>query len=144
MIKVIAASPSHADLIRPKVVFLENPNVRAQSRQAIRTCPCVTLVNEDGGILAIIGMTELWPGVGEMWALTSDLCTLQPISFHKKVQAMLEIYVAENKLKRVQMTVRKSYKQGIDWAIKLGFNPEGVLASYGPEGDDYVMMAKVV
>jgi hypothetical protein len=46
-------------------------------------------------------------------------------------------------VRRFQMSVRADFGPGIRWAKLLGFEPEGVLSKYGPDGADHILYAKV-
>lgn len=48
------------------------------------------------------------------------------------------------KLHRLQAYIRSTEPAYIRWAESFGFVKEGVLRKYGPEGVDYLMMAKVI
>lgn len=142
MIKVELARPEHVYEISPKIIFTENPLWKHMVRSALEVHDAITFTIH-GEVLAIVGFQELYPRVGEFWAITSEACSLYPIAFHRKVFSLLELFAAQNKLKRVQMTVRADYPEGIRWAQALGFRYEGLMEAYGPEGADYVMMGRV-
>jgi hypothetical protein len=140
MIRVVRAETNHVWMIKPKAIFYEG--ARDDVHRAIKHNEAISIF-AGNQIMAIIGFTPIYKETGEMWALTSDLCSKYPLAFHRKVKELLEYYTKLNKLRRVQMVVRRGYSQGFDWAVSLGFEPEGILRKYGPEGDDYVMMGRV-
>jgi RimJ/RimL family protein N-acetyltransferase len=46
-------------------------------------------------------------------------------------------------LRRIQFTVRVDYNIGLRWAWALGFQQEGILRGYGPDGTDYAIFGRV-
>ncbi len=143
MIRAIPAETSHADLIKPKKLHGDVVAQREDIRAAIHNCPAITFVSPDEQIIAIVGFHEIYEGSGEIWALISDEVSKHPIAFGRKAKILLERFAKQHKMRRLQMVVRRGFKDAFDFAIFLGFQPEGTLRKYGPEGDDYYMMGKV-
>lgn len=144
MIKVYGAAVADALEIKPKEFFRKDTELLEKLAEAIDSHPAITLVDqEDENILAIIGFTRIHQFSGEFWAVTSDECDKYPVSFTRKIIKLLRDYVLQHKLRRVQMIVQSDYQQGIIWANRLGFEFEGTLRSFGPNGENCNMMAKV-
>jgi hypothetical protein len=142
MIEVVPALTHHADLINPKKLYGAVASEREATRQAIKNLPAVSIL-ANGEILAIVGYQELYTGSGEIWALIAEEAKKYPVAFGRKAKETLETFARTHKLRRLQIVVRRGYEEAFDFAIFLGFEPEGILRKYGPEGDDYVMMGKV-
>ena len=98
---------------------------------------------KDGSPIAIFGGKIVTRGVIQYWGLVSDRVRECPIAFHKSVRLFLDFHKDKYALRRMQMTVRGDYKEGFAWAESLGFSFEGMMRSYGPEGDDYAMFGRV-
>ena len=49
----------------------------------------------------------------------------------------------EYDVRRLQITVRSSNKTAYKYAEKMYFKTEGLMERYGPEGDDYYLMARI-
>lgn len=92
--------------------------------------------------IAILGGIPILPGVMQLWGLVSDSVKKCPITFHKVVKRMSEEYLKGN-YQRLQMTVRSDHPEGSKWARALGFQCEGIMRKYGPDGSDYLMFSKV-
>lgn len=91
----------------------------------------------DAGVYAIIGRTDLWPGVVELWALPTTLIHVHPIAFHRAVQRQLALLEQDASIKRIQLCVRVGFEAAEAWAELLGFKIETLMKNYGPETDDY-------
>jgi len=94
----------------------------------------------DGRTMAIAGWTRLWDGVVHAYASLSCDCGHSMIPLTRRIRKAMDD--AEG-VRRFQMSVRADFGPGIRWAKLLGFEPEGVLSKYGPDGADHILYAKV-
>lgn len=143
MIKLVRANVRHLATIQPKGIFSDHTAIMETAEKAISNSLAATALGPGGEILAVVGFMPIHDHAGEFWAITSDKCSDYAFTFHRTMKKHLEKFIKDHRLKRVQMIVRSGYTQGFDWAVSLGFNPEGTLRCYGPEGDDYIMMGRV-
>jgi hypothetical protein len=97
----------------------------------------------DDRIIAAAGVVRLLPGSGEAWALVTPLIHRYPIAFFRAVRESLESIILELKLHRVQSTVKVNDKRSVKFLIKLGFEIEGLLRKYSPDGLDHFIMGRV-
>lgn len=142
MIKTIPAHPTHLQILDAKEIY-EDPELIENCTAAIEAQRALTFVGRQGEILAIVGFTPIYNQTGEVWAITSKTVMKYPLAFGRKSKEVLENFIDKNKLKRVQIVVKQGYEEGFQYALFLGFQPEGILKSFGPLGDNYVMMGKV-
>jgi hypothetical protein len=98
----------------------------------------------DGVPAAAAGFVILWRGVAEGWALTSALVDKHPVSFQRLVKRLLAETIQLYKLWRVQAVIELEHKQSLKWAAKLGFAREGSMLMMGPNGEDFVRLAKLI
>jgi Acetyltransferases, including N-acetylases of ribosomal proteins len=96
-----------------------------------------------GDILACAGVTLLWRGVGAAWCITSPLVARHPLSFHRAVRRMLDLLEASLGLHRVQVEVQGDHFVSQRWVERLGFEFEGFMPGYGPDGSRYVRFGRV-
>lgn len=94
-------------------------------------------------VIAIVGHSELWRGVAEVWSVTSDDIIPVRFSFQKLILGMLDTFQEGRNYTRVQFTVREGYAPAQRWAESLGFELEGTLVKYGPDGADHYMYARI-
>jgi hypothetical protein len=99
-------------------------------------------VNDE--FVACAGITLMWSGVGEAWAVVTPKIKKYPVFFHKEVTRKLNTLIKKHKLHRVQATVFAEFQKGKRWAERLGFKAEGIMHKYDPEGLDHIRYAKVI
>jgi len=102
-----------------------------------------TLV-ENGHIICCAGIVNMWPGVGEAWFIASGKihANVRPFIRFAKTDVMQKV-VEENDLWRVQAVCKSDWPAAQKFAAFMGFEPEGVMRKYGPEGMDYIRVAWV-
>ncbi len=144
MDKVIPFKPGHLDLMEIREVFAHDKTLieRCETQYNAHGSFSYTLV-KNWKPIAIIGMDLKWPGVGEVWAVTSDDVVNFPKFFHQHSDRMMNAYAKELKLWRLQATVRDGFEYGMNWMKGLKFEREALLKKFGPEGSDYVLFARM-
>jgi len=93
--------------------------------------------------VSICGAIDMWPGVAEIWFLTTHHIDNCKTYFYREVKKLMELTQIEYGLHRMQCTVETSFTQCQKWLIGLGFNIEGVQIMYGPDKKDHYRMAKI-
>jgi len=89
---------------------------------------------DDDGVAGCGGIVELWPGVGQAWAILSGRALSHPLTLTRTAQRELDRIARRCKLSRVQATVADGHGAGARWLAFLGFEVEGLLVNYGPGG----------
>lgn len=102
----------------------------------------VTVVSKEKP-LAVFGAFNFSPGVMHVWGIVSETVRSYPLAFHKTCEKLLTFYEVHDKPRRIQIEVRKDYTGGQRWAESLGFQQEGLMRKYGPDGSDYYLYARV-
>ncbi len=103
----------------------------------------VWTIYEEDKIYAVFGITFMWEGVAEGWAiLTYDIYKFK-VMLHKRVKNAISYYINAMKIRRLQATVKYDYVAGIRWIESFGFKREGLMQGFGPEGSDYYLYARV-
>lgn len=100
-----------------------------------------TLVTDEG-IIAVVGGTLLWPGVMELWSVTSNKISRHPISYTRTVRTLIQSFQKSLSIRRFQSVIRFGHPELIRWIEALGFEREALMKRYGPEGADYYMYAR--
>lgn len=91
------------------------------------------------GIVGIAGLSPQWEGRATAWALISTLAGKHFFQIHKQVLKFL----VECPFRRVEATVDVGFEPGHRWVKMLGFEPEGYLRAYRPDGGDQILYARV-
>ena len=61
----------------------------------------------------------------------------------KEIKNRTDLLCEKNKIKRLQTSVKASFTTGVRFASWLGLKNEGLMKNYGPDGSDYLRMAKI-
>lgn len=100
-------------------------------------------IREEDRCIGAYGLIELWPGVARVWALfSSELLDSIPTVLALHVKRDLK-RAEELDLHRIEATVVASHQVGIGFLEWLGFEKEGLMRRYGPDGEDFILFAKV-
>jgi RimJ/RimL family protein N-acetyltransferase len=93
----------------------------------------------DDRVLGCGGMTELWENRAQIWALVSKDAGPHMLGIHRAVEGFLK----QTTHRRIEAYVLVGFKPGERWLKRLGFEHEGTMRAYSPEGDDYELFARV-
>lgn len=136
MITVIPFKPEHLEQIELK----ENFNQGECPKTIVNTAFSVM----DGEtVLAILGGFPFVPGVIHWWSFLSKHIDRYPIEFHKTILKVLAWYEKNEKPRRMQFEVKADYVEGQRWAESLGFEREGLMRAWGPDGCDHYLYARI-
>lgn len=103
--------------------------------------PAVTVVDPQEQIVAMAGIHNMWPGVGELWAVFSLLARHYPHIWIVSRQVFNSWKVSYHRLQAALDPV--NCPEAIRFDERLGMRPEGLMRKYGPHGEDRVMYAWV-
>ncbi len=123
-----AGAPEHIGYMRSYAEELQQPGWS------------FTLI-ENGYIICCAGIVNMWPGVGEAWFVASSKIHEYPRPFIRFAKTEMKRVIDENQLWRVQAVCKSDWPAAIKFAHFLGFNSEGLMRKYGPEGLDYIRVA---
>lgn len=93
----------------------------------------------DEGIIAIGGLQPQWEGRAIAWTLISSVSGKYFLQIHREVEKFLN----HSPFRRIEATVDVGFKPGHRWMRMLGFEPEGLMRAYRPDGGDQVLYARV-
>ena len=93
--------------------------------------------------VAIFGCIMLWPNVAELWSIISDDARRYPKQLTLVGKAFCDIAAQSLSLHRLQITVRLDEPRALRWAKYLGFEVEGMMRKYTPDGMDSYILARV-
>ena len=94
-----------------------------------------------GKTLGIFGSSKVWNGLEEAWFLVDEATRRYGIAMTKVAKKFISLKFQEDSLNRLQITVRLDDIRAYKWAKCLGFQTDGVMRQFGPDGSDYYMMA---
>jgi len=94
-------------------------------------------------VLVCAGLTQRWPGRAVGWALLSR--RIRPNRFlavHRLIAAALD-RAAMRDPGRIEVQIDPGHAAALRWARLLGFETEGRMRRYLPDGRDMILMARV-
>lgn len=94
---------------------------------------------EQNRVIGCAGVELIWPNRGIAWSLLGEISASEMLAVHRRVSAFLN----EQSLRRIEMTVDASHMPAHRWARMLGFQHEGRLQAYTPEGRDCDLYARI-
>lgn len=96
------------------------------------------------GIAPVVcfGSIPIWHGVSEAWMVADDRARTKPVLMTKFGRVFADTLAISQELHRLQITVRTTDKRAVKWAKVIGFEQEGVMRQYGPDGVDYLLMSR--
>ena len=89
------------------------------------------------------GIYPLWNGVAEGWVISSKRVFDYKIKSAASVKKRLDLLCTNNKIWRLQTSVKEEFKTGVRFAEWLGLKKEGLMTMYGPDKTNYYRMAKI-
>jgi RimJ/RimL family protein N-acetyltransferase len=93
----------------------------------------------DGRIIACGGIIRQEFNTGTAWAFFDEGAGRHFIKLDRVMRRMLELVA----MRRIEATVETDFTPGCRWLDLLGFHSEGVMRSYGPNGEDHWRYARV-
>jgi len=97
----------------------------------------------EGVVACCFGFTRMWNGVYEAWLIpTTENIRKYVFPFHRASMRIIDEVMSKPDINRLQITVSSENALALEWAKRCYFKNEGVLHKYGPEGSNYLMMAR--
>ena len=97
---------------------------------------------EDGVVYAVAGMAELWDGVVEAWIIPTEAIKEKKMKTSRALWREFHSMSERLKPRRMQTSVRHDFVEAHRLVKFLGFQSEGLMKQYGPDGLDYERYAK--
>ena len=98
----------------------------------------------DGEIAVCAGLVLLGWNRAEAWTLLSSVFTKHYRTCFREIKKRLSLLIEESFIRRVQATAVPHYEEGIRFLEHLGFEQEGLLRKYGPNGEDLIMFGRII
>jgi len=94
----------------------------------------------DGQVMAIAGLMPIWENRALAWALIGELAGAHFAAIHRAIRKG----ITDSGFRRIEATVDVGFAQGHRWMTMLGFEMEGYMKAYRPDGADMLLYARVV
>jgi hypothetical protein len=143
---IVPFRPSHADKIElnDRELYYEGycPNYRAMLRRTAEAGLSWTGVYNEKVVVCFRGST-VWPGVGEAWLLSSPSVSDHALSVVRSSRMIFADIFKTEAFSRVHISVDSANDSAFKFAKALGFEVEGIMRQFGPDGSNYYMMARI-
>lgn len=133
--EVIPFQPEHIRRMRVQRAQIRllsyelSPHIHALNQSG----PAVTAV-VDGEILACAGIVEQGFGIGTLWGFIAQDSGRHFVRIDRTARRLMRLVP----LRRIESSTEADFAQGCRWLELLGFQSEGILRQYGPDGSDHV------
>jgi hypothetical protein len=127
----------------PEQFQMVAPEVQFESEQWLSEHARV--VRKDGVTIAVFGVKPLWKGVGHVFGYVTADAKQYPKTLVCCGRAIMEEGCSpERGFWRLQATVESNFNRGIRYLMLLGFTIDGLLKRFGPDGNDHLMMSRLL
>lgn len=138
---IITFQPEHLRRIclQPHQAILSSEIAKPEYGPAlVEAGPCYSAVDGDN-VLACAGFYPQWTGRAIVWALLSETAGRHFVRIHRAVLRSFELHP----FRRIETAVAAGFPEGDRWATMLGFQREGLMRAYLPDGGDAHLYARV-
>ena len=97
----------------------------------------------DGNPVFACGIVVLWDGVAECWVMASQNVYEMKFLAARTILDLQDKLCKQNKIRRLQTSVKADFKLGLRLATWCGLEVEGLKKKYGPDGSDYYQLGKI-
>lgn len=105
--------------------------------------PSLTGRDPEGKLISCGGVVILWPGVGEVWCMVTPLVDRYRKGFVETINHLIVGTQETFRLWRVEALVSVTNMRSVKMLHRIGFTIEGIKRKYGPDGVDYLIMARM-
>lgn len=98
---------------------------------------------EGGKLLGVAGSYRVWAGSAQAWGVFDRAVDKFPKSLTEVCLSLILYAQKTQELKRISLTVREGFKKGDRFASVLGFEQEGSMKRYLPDGGDARLYARL-
>lgn len=145
MMRLVRLHPELIDLL-PVTDIWRGPNT-LHDDPALRLLACGghALALLDGGrVMAAGGVLRNWPGRGTAWLIPGAWMERRHWGFVLGAcRDGLAALIAAGTYRRIEIAVDPRWPERTAWARRLGFDLEGRMRAYLPDGGDNLLMARV-
>jgi RimJ/RimL family protein N-acetyltransferase len=139
VITIVPFQPFHAELIDAQPMQRIGVGLtREQVVELARDSDAYTMV-DDERVIAYAGLLRQWDNRAIAWALLGASANRTMLRVHRAVAA----YLARSAVRRIEAHVDVAFEAGHRWIELLGFQREGVMRQFTPDGRDAVLYARV-
>lgn len=139
--KIVPFEPDHLKtlLLQPSQVMLQPTLSDPTYATSLYTAgPAYSLVGDDE-VLACSGLIPQWENRAIAWALIGKEAGRHFLMIHRAVRNAIDLH----RYRRIETAVAADFEQGHRWMRMLGFELEGRMRAYTPDGRDCDLYARI-
>lgn len=111
-----------------------------EDREHLANSEAYTVIDDDGKVLAIGGVQEIWHNRGVAWSYIAADLGPKMLAVHRIVKKGIALWPQ----KRIELYVETGFSQGHRWAKMLGFKRETQVMEKGlPNGKDCSVYVRI-
>lgn len=139
--RIIALAPEHilAVQLQPAQGYAAAFVTEHQAREIVAAKGIGWTAEHDGQVIACAGIVQMHDERGMAWAMLSKDALRHIKTIHRVIANVLD----RAPWRRIEMTVDARHAAGCRWAERLGFEREGLMRAYTPDGRDCFLYARV-
>ncbi|MBW2623977.1 MAG: hypothetical protein JRD68_13800 [Deltaproteobacteria bacterium] len=143
--KVVKFKEAHLAGFLPREEMEDSlwPNFAERGAQYGQRGPAWTLTTDEGKVVASGGAVLLHSKLAEGWVMTTADIEKHALAFHRAFLNGIKIIFEVYKIRRLQIAVKLEWTKAVQWAHRLGFEAEGIMTAFDPDGADYLRLAIV-
>lgn len=101
-------------------------------------------VTRDNAPVAAFGLQKMWPGRASSWGFVSSKIGRSGLLYAtREIVGKLNMIQSSQDYRRVEASTAAGFDRAARWAEALGFQREGLMRAYGPDGSDYHLWSRV-
>jgi hypothetical protein len=125
--------------LQPAQQYLHDWEIMSADLTELSNAGLAWTAEHDGVVLGIAGLMPQWENRALAWALISKEAGPHFRKFHGAVFRFLQM----SDFRRIEATVDVGFDAGERWLKLLGFEYEGRMTAYRPDGYDMLMYARI-
>lgn len=139
--RVIPFEPHHLALLsaQPAQAFLAAEMVKPEYGAALLSAGPARTAFHGTEVIACAGLIHQWPNRSIAWAILSRLAGRHMLGLTREIGGFLR----HHPIRRVETGVSCDFPAAERWAEMLGFEREGMMRAYTPEGADCYLYARI-
>lgn len=133
-----------AFMLDPKAIYDSDRTVQHRADMMLKnpTSRIFTVCSE-GKPIAVLGTHKCFAGTWELWSIMGTEIEKHKIETAKICKRLLDSSAVTFQVKRYQSVCTARFEKAQRWFDFLGFQKEGTLRSFGEDGEDYHIYARV-
>jgi hypothetical protein len=98
----------------------------------------------DEQLVACGGVVNIWPGLAEAWIAVTPLAHTHTTFLLRTAKRYLDDRIQRHKLNRLEAHIREDFILARRFCYWLGFQFNTPLPKYGPNGETFLLMSRVM